>query len=253
MPIFASAAMVLMAASALWTANDPFVGKWRLDAAKSVIVDQMVVEAAGPNTYTFRFEGGPPETVVADGRDQPGLPGTTLAIKVTGPRTLKVVRKQAGHTIVSANWTLSEDGRTLIDAFSGKQADGLTLNVDLFYRRMTKAPGFAGVWESTMPQPGLSLELQIQPYGDQGLSFVSPGSTKSVTFDGQDHAPPGAGAGATISGRRQSERALEYTDKRDGKVAFARRLQLSGDNRTLTLTVQPAGQVMPNVLVFERE
>ena len=31
--------------SGLWTANDPFVGKWKLDASRSTIVDQMAVEA----------------------------------------------------------------------------------------------------------------------------------------------------------------------------------------------------------------
>src|SRR5690348_3418461 len=86
-----------IAAVGLWTANDPFVGKWKLDVSRSTIVDQMTIEAAGPNKYTFRFEGGPPETILADGTDQPGLPGTTLSIKIADSRMLKVVRKKAAR------------------------------------------------------------------------------------------------------------------------------------------------------------
>jgi hypothetical protein len=88
------------AASIFWTANYPFVGKWRLDVSRSRIVDDMRIEALGSNKYAFNFEGGPRETVVADGTDQPGLPGTTLAVKAEDARTLTVVRKQNGHVIV---------------------------------------------------------------------------------------------------------------------------------------------------------
>ena len=81
MQMAAGLAMASLATSGLWTAGDPFVGKWKLDVSRSLIVDRMVIEAAGPNRYMFRFEGGPAETVVADGIDQPGLPGTTLSVK----------------------------------------------------------------------------------------------------------------------------------------------------------------------------
>ena len=92
--------MAIAALSGLWTASDPFVGKWKLDVSRSTIVDQVVVEAAGPNKYTFRFEGGPAETIVADGTDQPGLTGTTLSVKAADSRSLKVVRKKGGRVVV---------------------------------------------------------------------------------------------------------------------------------------------------------
>ncbi len=212
------AGVTAIAATGLWTANDPFVGTWKLDVSRSTIVDQMVVEAAGPNKYTFKFEGGPAETIVADGTDQPGLPGTTLSVTADDSRTLNVVRKEGGRIIVSAIWKLSEDGRILHDNFTGVQADGSTMTVDYVYTRMSGTSGFAGNWESTTQPVGLKFELQIQPFDGEGLSFVRQGSVKSITFDGQDHAVAGASEGATASGRRQSERAMEYTDKVAGKV-----------------------------------
>jgi len=240
-----------LAATSLWTANDPFVGKWNLDVSRSTIVDQMSVEAAGPNTYTFRFEGGPPETIRADGTDQPGIPGTTLAIISDDSRTLKVVRKQGGRITISANWKVSEDGKTLRDAFRNTQPDGSSVNVDYLYRRVSGTSGFVGTWESTTKPRGLKLALQIEPYGAQGLSFVRQGSTKSITFDGKDHAATTA-AGATASGTRQSERALQFTDRNNGKVADTQALALSPDGKTLTITVRRTGQTTPNVFVFAR-
>jgi hypothetical protein len=239
--------------SIFWTANDPFVGKWTLDASRSTIVDDMRVEALGPNKYAFNFEGGPRETIVADGTDQPGLPGTTLAVKAAGDHRLTVVRKQDGRVIVSAHWKLSPDGRTLRDAFTSLQPDGSSRTTNYLYRRMAAGKGFAGVWESTTVPTGLKLELQIRPYDNKGLTFVSAGPDRNVTFDGREHAASGAKDGRTLSGRRLGARMMEYTEKNRGEMERARRFMLSSDGRILTETLRTAGQPTPEVLVFERE
>jgi hypothetical protein len=253
MPIAGSLATVFLATSAFWTANDPFVGKWRLDVSRSVIVDRMVIEAAGPNRYTFRFEGSPPETVVADGTDQPGLSGTTLAVKAEDTRTVKVVRKQAGRVIVSAAWKVSGDGRSLRDTFKDVQPDGSAPTTHYVYRRISGASGFVGAWESTTRPVGLKYELQIRPYGGQGLSFVRQAGVKSVTFDGRAHAVAGAAQGQTASGRRLGERTLEVVDQVAGTDLDTQALDVSRDGKTLRMSVHRAGQSTPDALVFERE
>jgi len=213
----------------------------------------MVIEAAGPNKYTFRFEGGPPETVVADGTDQPGVQGTTLAVKAADSRTLKVVRKQGGRVIISAAWKVAGDERTLQDSFSQLQADG-TFPTDVYhYRRTSGASGFVGAWERTTPPVGLKYELEIKPYGGNGLSFVRQGSPKNVPFDGKDHAFAGPTPDLAASGRRQGERALELTDKAAGKVTDVQAYALSADGKTLTTSIRRTGQATPDRLVFERE
>jgi hypothetical protein len=190
---------------------------------------------------------------VADGTDQPGLPGTTLAVKPEDARTLTVVRKQNGRIVVSAIWKLSRDGRILRDAFTALQPDSSRLSVDYVYKRMSGTSGFAGTWESTTKPTGLKVELEIRPYANKGLSFVSAGSDKSVTFDGRDHAASAAKDGTMLSGRRRGDRVMEYVEKTGGKVERTRQFELSPDGRTLTETLRPAGQATPTVLVFERQ
>lgn len=253
MQIAGSLATAFLAASSLWTASDPFVGKWRLDVSKTLMVDGMIIEAAGPNKYTFRFEGGPPETVVADGTDQPGVQGTTLAVKSADSRTLQVVRKQGGRVIISAAWKVAGDDKTLQDSFSQLQDDG-TFPTDVYhYKRTAGASGFVGAWERTTSPTGLKYEMEIKPYGDHGLSFVRQGSPKNVPFDGKDHAFPGATPDLTASGRRQGERALELTDKAAGKVTDVQAYVLSADGKTLTANIRRTGQTTPDKLVFVRE
>lgn len=251
-------AIIILAAASLatsnfWTANDPFVGKWRLDVSRSTLVDAMRVESVRPNGYRFNFEGAPAETIVADGTDQPGLPGTTLSVKAVDARTLMVVRKQGGRVVVSATWKVSRDGRTLRDTFTSLQPDGSRVTVDYLYRRISGTSGFVGAWESITKPVGLKVELEIQPYANKGLSFVSLGSDKSVIFDGREHAVPGAKNALTLSGRRRGALAMEYMEKNRGKVEHARQFELSRDGRTLTETRRTAGQTTPDVLVFTRE
>ena len=99
-----------------------FLGKWKLDPAHSRLTDQMKVEAAGLNKFNMNFSGDNVETIVADGTDQPGLFGTTLAVIVQDANNWKVVRKKDGRTTIIGLWQLSPDGKTLTDNFTGYRA-----------------------------------------------------------------------------------------------------------------------------------
>lgn len=96
---------------ALWAADDPFVGKWKLNPSKCKLVELMKVESVACNKYAFDFGGGTPETIVTDGTDQPGVFGTTLSVTIEGPDSWKVVRKKDGRMLLTANWKLSKDGK----------------------------------------------------------------------------------------------------------------------------------------------
>ena len=241
----------------VWAADNPFAGKWKLNPSRSTLFDEMKVAAAGANKYTFDFGGGNPETIVTDGTDQAGMFGTTLAVTVEGPRSWKVVRKKDGRMLVTGDWTLSEDGTKLTDHFTGFRADGSTTSMDYVYSRTGGGSGFAATWDSTTEQMNSVYEFQIQPYETDGLSIISPAdkSTNNVRFDGKEYpkAGPNTPKGAATVGRRLDNGALEITDKIEGKVVDTRRLEVSSDQKTLTMTVQPVSQSKPNVLVFDRE
>jgi hypothetical protein len=249
--------VVCLSTGTMWAANDPFVGKWKLDPAKSNLSDEMKVAAAGDNRYTFDFGAGQTETIVVDGTDQPGLFGTTLSVTADAPDTWKVVRKKDGRTMLTGIWKLSADGKTLTDTFRANQPDGTLTSLDYVYTRATAGSGFVGTWQSTSEKINSSFEIEIQPYGGDGLSFVTPAqkTTKSLKFDGKDYPSQGPNvlSGSASSAHRVNERHLEMTDKVEGKVIDTQQVEVSPDSNTLTMTVQPVGQSKPNVLVFDRE
>jgi hypothetical protein len=262
--------VVCLAIGTLWAANDPFVGKWKVNPSKSKLNDEVRVEVAGANRYAITFGPGQVDTIVADGSDQPALSGTTLSITVKGPDSWEITRKMKGRTLLTAYWTLTEDGKTLNDAFTQYLPDGMalfsqplpngsTLFLPYVYGRTAGNSGFLGTWDSESAKVTTGIELQIQPYEADGLSFKrsDENMAKMIKLDGKDYPdrdPNGRDKGTAYSGRRVNERNLEVTETFKGTIAGTRQIELSGDLKTLTVTVRLVGQSRPqSILVYDRE
>ena len=238
----------------LWAANDPFVGKWKVNPSKSKLTDEMKVEAVGANKYALTFGPGAVDTIVADGTDQPALQGTTLSVTVQGPNNWKVWRKKEGRTLVTGFWTLSGDGTKLNDDFTYYPPDGPTVKLHYVYERTAGSTGFTGTWDSMTAEVDPAIELAIQPYEGDGLSFDGPIAHMSIKFDGNGYPDSKAGSGITSSGHRVNERSLEITNKLQGNVTDTRQLELSADLKTLTMAIRAGGESKAkNIYVFERE
>ena len=262
--------VVCLVTGPVWASNDPFIGKWKVNPSRSKLYDEMKVEVAGANRYALTFGPGQTDTIVADGTDQPALSGTTLSLTVKGPNNWEVIRKMKGRTLLTAHWTLSEDGKTLNDAFTQYLPDGMTLfsqplpnGSTLFlpyvYERTAGKSGFLGTWDSESATVRAGIELQIQPHEADGLSFKRSDEEmpKMIKLDANDHPildPNGGDKGTAYSGRRVNERSLEITEKSKGGVTGSRQIELSTDLKTLTVTERVVNQIKPqSILVFERE
>jgi hypothetical protein len=254
----------------LWAADNPFIGKWKVIPSKSILNDEMRIEAAGANRYAFTFGPDQTDTVVADGSDQPALSGTTLSITVKGANSWEIIRKMKGRTILTAYWTLSKDGKTLNDAFTQYLPDGTTLfsqplpnGSTLFspylYERTGGNTGFVGTWDSESATVRAGIELQIQPTEGDGLSFKrsDEDTAKTVKLDGSDYPnldTRGGDKGTAYSARRVNKFSLEITEKSKGKITGTRQIELSRDGKTLTVIARLVGQNKPqSVLVYSRE
>ncbi len=255
------AVLCLGAAPLSRAADQPFIGKWKLNLSKSKLADQMTIAPAGANKYTLTFAGvGDTETLLADGTDQPGVQGTTISITIEAPNNWKIVRKQGGRTVVDANWKLSDDGKVLTDTFLGNQPDGSTSHVDLVYKRAEGSAsnsGIPGTWETTEEKADTAYEMEIRPYEADGLSFSISGGgpVSNVKFDGKEYPSTGANSATApvTSARRLGDHSIELTKKLKGKVVETREITISPDQKTLTMTRHLVDQRLPNILIFDRE
>ncbi len=243
-----------LAAGVLSAASDPFIGTWTLNASRSKAIDTMQVKVVGENRYAITFGPGATDTITADGSDQPGLRGTTFSIAIDAPDRWTVIRKDKGRKLITGIWRLSKDGSKLNDEYTNETLQPAS-TTNYVYQRTAGSSGFPGTWENTNDTVNGSFELQVQLYEGDGLSLSTRGDVRELKFDGRDypHRGPNLPAGATSSGHRSGERSAEIIDKIGGEIAFTNELELSRDLKTLTLTVHPAGQSRPNILVFDRK
>ncbi len=240
-----------------WAGESPFLGKWKLNPARSQQNDVMKVHALGSNKYDFNLGGDTVETIVVDGTDQAGSYNSTLAVTAESPDTWRVVRKSKGRTQIIGIWKLSADGNTLQDNFTSYRPNGTTFHLDYIYQRTDGGPGFDGTWESATVDMSATFEIEITPSGEDGilLNYATFGMKKNVQFDGKDYPIVGgnAPAGLTVSAHRADERTIETKEKVNDKEVDTQRIELSPDGKTLTFTVSRPNRKKPEVQVLERE
>jgi hypothetical protein len=248
-------ALACLTTTAAWSLDDPMLGNWKLNGQKSKLIDEMKITSLGGIKYLMDFGGGPPETVVADGTDQPGNFGTTNSTTIVSPDEWRGERKKNGKVQIVGIWTLSKDGNTLHDDFTYYPDNGKPVHLVYVYERRGTGSGFAGDWVSTTTQVDAVFVVQIKPFDGDGLSIVSSadGTTKNIKFDGKDYPNQGSGVTIVSSAQRPDPRTIAITDKLAGKVADTQELSISADNSTLTMTLHVPDRTDPNVLVFERQ
>ena len=249
--------VTLLFFSTLSAATDPFVGKWKLNQAKSSMTgEQVKIEDLGGNKFRFT-DGDIIDTLVANGTDQSVHFGRTQSLTLQSANTWKVVTKKDGRTIATNILTLSPDGKTAEMALTGTRPDGSTFNNHVTFKRIAGTSGFAGTWESTSLKLNSPAAFVIEAYQGDGLSFIMPAEkdTLRMKFDGKDYmeSGPNVPAGSTTCGRRTSANALDLTDKVKGKVVDTWQLKAAGDGKTLTMTVQDVGQKKPLAFVYDRQ
>lgn len=245
--------------SALFAADDPFVGKWKLNPAKSnVDGEQLKIEDVGENKYKLTSYNAS-STIRADGTDQPDQFGTTTAIALIGSNAWRMVVKKDGKVAQSMTYTLSPHGTIQIKG-ANTRPDGSASDWEAELRRVGSGSGWTGTWEEVKGKVTFCHELDIEAYESEGLTFKSPEylDVVSMMFDGKDYGavgPDQPSDGALFSGKRVDEHSFKLTYKMKGQVMENRTYQVSPDGKTLTITTietQESGQTHEEVRVYDK-
>ena len=145
--------MFSVLASAVWAQQDPFIGTWKQNMAKSKYDPASLTpktgttvkrEAAGSNGYKVTTDGMNPQgasthteySATLDGKDSPlkGSPDwDSVSIKKTDANTMITVNKKGGTTVRMLRTVVSKDGKTSTSEQVGYNAQGAAFhNVVIF-------------------------------------------------------------------------------------------------------------------------
>ena len=249
-------ALALLGCGSMCAADDPFVGKWKLNADKSQFTGfREEIKDLGGNKYEFKF-GDDTEMIVADGKQQPSKYGGTWAIKKDSANQWTETHEHGGKVTSTSTWMLSDDGNQLTIQTKGTRADGSSFTENMSSKRVGSGSGLTGTWESTQAQFAIP-DWEIKAWGTDGLSFTTPSENEhlDMKFDGKDYTDrgPRAAPGSTSSGKRVDNHTIEMTDKMKGKVMDTSELKVSDDGKSLTLTMHFSGIEKPGIFVYEKQ
>ena len=245
-----------LVAGALWGGDDPFCGKWKLNMDKSEATGLRAdIKDLGNNKYEFKF-GDDVQTIVADGKQHSSKWGGTWALKQDSADKWTETHEHEGKVSSTSTWILSDGGNELTIDTKGNRADGSSYTESASFKRAGSGSGIAGTWESTKMQ-WAATDWEIKPWGNDGLSFVTPAENEhlDLKFDGTDYPDhgPRVAPGSTTAGKRVDSNTIETTDKLKGKVMGKSEMKVSEGGKLLTVTYHPAGVDKPMIFVYDQQ
>jgi hypothetical protein len=144
-------ALVLALAVIVIAADDPFVGTWKMNAAKSKIGSPPPKSitntcTAQGNTQIIAIDSVEADGTIThrswtstfDGKDHPvvGDPNTDMSSETrVNPNTIEYVNKKNGKEVYRGRVVVSKDGKTFTDTGGGKDEKGKAFTYSIFMEK----------------------------------------------------------------------------------------------------------------------
>jgi hypothetical protein len=151
--------LALMVSLGLWAQNDPVIGTWKMNVAKSkyspgpapksgttkisAVPGGIHIVANGVNAdgqatvaqYTAKFDGKdyPIKATVA-GKPNPNA-ADAESVKKIDDHTYEATAKVKGEVLNVTRWVISADGKTRTSTVTGKNAQGQTVNNTIVFEK----------------------------------------------------------------------------------------------------------------------
>jgi hypothetical protein len=249
--------LAIVSCCTLASAQNAFVGTWKLNQAKSQLTgdtvkysaaaDGTITETSPVGSYTFKTDGSPYSTPF----------GTTVTWKQTGP-TAWVSEDRKKDMLLSTNIiSVSADGKTMSIISTGKNPDGSDFHDTEMLTRQEGTSGLMGSWKSEKMKSSTSPEIEFAASGSNGITWILPEikAKLDMTFDGKDVAPvgPTVPEGLTISATKNSPHSFSFVEKLNDKAIVNGTLTVSKDGKTLTDVSSPVGSENKRTAVYDKQ
>lgn len=217
--------------------QSPFDGTWVIDTSKN---ENLANEK--PTTFLLSdgfFHSGD-RVLKANGRDQK-VPATgywdTVSVRIVDDHTVEVTSKKAGKPMFTETDTVSPDGSTLTQVVKDTTEAEAVIFENLYARVRPAPPGrhvLSGTWKVFKHSRSENSTIITYKCTSQGFSAETPlGERFDAKFDGTFYLIEDDPAHTMVSVKLINPSTVEQTNKRDGKVVFVVRLEITPDGKTI--------------------
>jgi hypothetical protein len=247
---------VLLAATALWAADPPYAGKWKMNEAKSDFREMTFTLTDLPSGEKQMEMMGQSFKFKMDGKDYPALFGQTSAWRQIDPHTWESIDRLNGKVVTTSTISLSADGKTMTQKSQTPKPGGGSMDETMMFQRVSGGTDLAGKWKTTKLQSSSPETMELTPSGEDGLKLSVPELQLvcDARLDGKDYPCTGPTiTGWTMSIKKSGPRSLEVLEKQNGKAAFQYTMTASADGKTLTSVGNPPGVNEKVKVVYDRQ
>lgn len=242
-------------ATSVALAQNPFVGTWKVNYAKSHVTGDTMSFTHEANDAVRMKGDAESYSFKTDGSAATDPEGDTVHWTKIDDHTWKE-ETQTGPETITDTWNLSADGKTLTDTTSGTRPNGQQINVVNTFSHVTPGKSFFGEWKNTNVEDNSPTTAQIDANGKDGIVWHIPELKAYVdlNFDGKETSPvgPTVPKGLTLSATKSGPRSFTLVEKLNGRVLFRGRYTVSADGKTMTEYGHATGSAAPTRVVFEK-
>ena len=235
-------------------ADQPYVGKWKINLAKSDFGQATVTLEALPSGEWQMTSFGITYKFKMDGKEYSDAMGGAVAWKSIDANSWEVVSKANGKVTETDTFKLDTGGKTLTETSKQMKADGGSMDSTAVYERVSGGPSLAGKWK-TKKVSGTAGTMEMIASGADGLTFKDPemGMSCDAKLDGKDYpcSGPMLPPGFTIA-LKGAARSLDLTVKKDGKSFYKATYTVAADGKSMTEVGAPTSGGETVKIVFDR-
>ena len=232
--------LLALPAGAAFAADSPWNGTWKLDEAKSQFTGGTMTFSKGAGDMLHFSDGSTTEYDFAvDGKERKAWSNRTVIWTAPAPNTWDTVFKLNGKVLAKGQRTLSADGKTLTETWTGTRPDGSAFHEEDVLTRVSGTDGLVGTWRASKVKGGGGpQEFVISVPGTGRVHYEVPDMKVNVEgrTDGSDNplTGPTVPPGSTISFQALTPTKMRYVMKIDGKTDNVGEQTLAADGRSFT-------------------
>jgi hypothetical protein len=220
-------------------AENPWVGTWKLDLAKSNFTGDTFTYAKNGDLYHFSDGSTTNYDFGIDGKAYSSYADRMTTWNSVNDHAWDAVTKtKDGQVLYKVHRELSSGGKTLTLTATGTKPDGSTFNETSVYTRIAGTDGLVGKWRSVKSNSGSPEKFVISSPTPGVLHWEIPDYKQSVEGkpDGSDlpMGGPTVTPGTTISIKSESPTKMSYIIKVNGKAEDYGVTTLAADGRSYT-------------------